>query len=212
MLKACREHGLHTTVETAGNIPWENLAKAVPYTDLFLFDVKHTDPAKLATHTGVDASLNQRNLDNLSRGAKHLIVRTPVVSEFNDTEAEIRSIARLVRHLGIPELHLLLYHRYGQGKFRLLGRTCIFAGPADLAPGVLECLQHVATAEVLRVQVGANPSFGKGPGFFSRLRFAVDRYRALKEMSRPPISEFRAPETPVKILPVCAQSSSETRL
>ncbi len=154
LLNACGERGLHTTVETAGNIPWENLAQVVPYTDLFLFDVKHTDPVKLAAETGADAALTLHNLANLSRCAKQLIVRTPVVPGFNDTAAEIRSIARLLRSLCIPELHLLPYHPYGQGKYQLLGRSCRFSGPADLAPGVLDGLQRVAAAEGLQVQVG----------------------------------------------------------
>lgn len=154
LLQSCGEHGLHRAVETAGSIPWDILAQVVPHADLFLFDVKHIDPVKLERFTGGDATLIQRNLDSLSRRTKHLVVRIPIVPGFNDTEAEVRSIARGLHHRGISELHLLPYHRYGQEKYQLLGRDYRFAGPFELAPGVLDCLQRAATDEGLRVKVG----------------------------------------------------------
>jgi hypothetical protein len=44
-LAACRENGLHTAVDTAGNVPYSYFERVLPYTDLFLFDLKHIDPS-----------------------------------------------------------------------------------------------------------------------------------------------------------------------
>ena len=43
ILKKCKENGIHTAVDTAGHIPFENFEKILPYTDLFLYDIKLFD-------------------------------------------------------------------------------------------------------------------------------------------------------------------------
>lgn len=35
ILKKCKENGIHTAVDTAGNVPWEYFEKILPYTDIF---------------------------------------------------------------------------------------------------------------------------------------------------------------------------------
>lgn len=40
ILKKCKENGIHTAVDTAGNVSWDYFKKIKPYTDLFLYDVK----------------------------------------------------------------------------------------------------------------------------------------------------------------------------
>ncbi len=46
LLRASRAAGLHTAVDTAGNLPFEWLAEVLPLTDLFLYDFKAHDPAR----------------------------------------------------------------------------------------------------------------------------------------------------------------------
>ncbi len=62
-------------------------------------------------------------------GAKQITVRNLVISGFNDSPEEIQRIARLVKSLGIKALNMLLYHRYGQSKYSLMGRKYDFQGP-----------------------------------------------------------------------------------
>lgn len=35
LLKGCQAAGIHTAVDTAGNVPWESFEQVLPYTDLF---------------------------------------------------------------------------------------------------------------------------------------------------------------------------------
>jgi pyruvate-formate lyase-activating enzyme len=35
LLKECQTHGLHTAVDTTGNIPWKRIQEVIPYTNLF---------------------------------------------------------------------------------------------------------------------------------------------------------------------------------
>ena len=46
ILRKCKENGIHTAVDTAGHIPFENFEKILPYTDLFLYDIKCFDNEK----------------------------------------------------------------------------------------------------------------------------------------------------------------------
>ena len=38
ILKQCKQNGIHTAVDTAGNVPWDNFQRIIPYVDLFLYD------------------------------------------------------------------------------------------------------------------------------------------------------------------------------
>ena len=61
-LVECRRRGLHTAVDTAGNVPQDSFREILPHTCLFLFDMKAADPEKHKKATGVS---NKRILDNL---------------------------------------------------------------------------------------------------------------------------------------------------
>ena len=43
LLKACKEYGLHTAVESTANAPWEKIEAVLPYIDLYLMDIKLMD-------------------------------------------------------------------------------------------------------------------------------------------------------------------------
>lgn len=154
ILKACKKLALHTAVETAGHVSWSGFERIIPFTDLFLFDIKHTDSVKLKEYTKADAARILKNLEKLVRRAKQLIARTPVIPGFNDSPEEIQKIARLVNRLGITELHLLPYHRYGQSKYKLMGCKYIFQGPQQVEAERMLALQETASREGLNVKVG----------------------------------------------------------
>ena len=44
--------GYHTTVETCGHVPWEDLRTAAEHADLFLYDLKLVDPERHYELTG----------------------------------------------------------------------------------------------------------------------------------------------------------------
>jgi pyruvate formate lyase activating enzyme len=154
ILMECRSRGIHTAIETCGHVPWPAFEAVLPWTDLFLFDLKHLDTLKHRSHTGGDVNLILSNLQQLAASGARVTVRVPVVPDFNDTPEDVRSVAEHAASLGIPELHLLPYHRLGQSKYRLLGRPYGFAGGKKVADGTLEGLRAVAAAAGLTVQIG----------------------------------------------------------
>ena len=123
LLKAAKEKGLHTCIETSGFTSTARIEKIVPLVDLFLFDYKVTDCALHKQYTGVpnDGILgNLRRIDAL--GAKTCL-RCPIIPTVNDTEAHFAGIAEIANSLSnLEEIHIEPYHPLGSGKSEMLGR------------------------------------------------------------------------------------------
>lgn len=122
ILKKCKAAGIHTAVDTAGNVPWKSFEKILPFTDLFLYDIKAFDAELHRKGTGVSNELILENLKNLS-GRADIIVRIPVIGGYNDNDEEIRQIADFLKQIKIIKAELLPYHAMGEHKYTALGRN-----------------------------------------------------------------------------------------
>ncbi|MBE6668043.1 MAG: glycyl-radical enzyme activating protein [Ruminococcaceae bacterium] len=125
ILKACKENGIHTAVDTAGHVPFESFERILPYTDLFLYDVKSFDSEKHKIHTGVDNRIILENLKALLDSGKRLWVRIPIIPTINDSAVEMENIKRfLLSAANAPEkVELLPYHALGEHKYNAIGKT-----------------------------------------------------------------------------------------
>ena len=121
ILKKCKENGVHTAVDTAGNVPWEYFEKILPYTDLFLYDVKCISEDLHKEGTGVSNRLILENLQKLSDKNAEIIVRVPVIPEFNGNDYEMQKIADFLKDLRINKVELLPYHAMGEHKWSAIG-------------------------------------------------------------------------------------------
>ena len=120
LLQALKREGIHTAVDTCGAVPREAIDRVLPYTDLFLYDLKAIDPEVHRRCTGVT---NERILENLryvdAMGAK-IEIRYPLVPDYNDGEAEkIRDFLATLRTR--PRVRVLPYHNFAGSKYRALG-------------------------------------------------------------------------------------------
>ena len=79
LLAACKGKGFHTTVDTAGHVPWSWFLEILPEVDLFLFDVKAMDETLHLAITGSSNSRILENLKKLSAAGKDIIIRLPVI-------------------------------------------------------------------------------------------------------------------------------------
>lgn len=122
ILKKCKAAGIHTAVDTAGNVPWKSFEKILPFTDLFLYDIKAFGAELHRKGTGVSNELILENLKNLS-GRADIIVRIPVIGGYNDNDEEIRQIADFLKQIKIIKAELLPYHAMGEHKYTALGRN-----------------------------------------------------------------------------------------
>jgi pyruvate formate lyase activating enzyme len=119
LLDAAKQAGLHCCVETSGCAPYERLR---PSTDLFLYDIKESDPERHRQYTGAGV---EQILDNLrilhARGAR-LRLRCPIVPGYNDRPDHFEGIAALARSLpGLDGVEVMPYHSFGDSKLDRMG-------------------------------------------------------------------------------------------
>jgi len=120
LLKACRDAGINTCVETALHCPAEHMEAVYEYTDLVIADIKHMDSAIHRKFTGAGNELILNNLKRTVELGKKLIVRTPVVPGYNGDEQCIRKIGEFIRDRlkgEITAYQLLPFRRLGAEKY-----------------------------------------------------------------------------------------------
>ncbi len=154
LLRVCKERGISTAIETAGFAPTETVRRILPYVDTVLMDIKHMNGEKHKEFTTGDNSLILENARIIAKEAKKLIIRTPVIPTFNDTENEIRDIALFAKEIGASELHLLPYHRIGSDKYAGLGRNYTMSHIEVPTKEKMSSLLEVAKSVGISVQIG----------------------------------------------------------
>lgn len=157
LLRAAKERGINTAIESMACAGFEKIRRLLPYLDLYLMDIKHTNPEKHKEFTGRSNELMMENARKVAlSGQTRLIIRVPVIPSFNDTVEEIRGIAEFADTLpGVEELHLLPYHRLGQDKYEGLGREYLMDGILPPEPEKMKTLKMAAeSVSSLRVQIG----------------------------------------------------------
>jgi pyruvate formate lyase activating enzyme len=123
LLKACKAEGIHTAVDTAGNVAFDKYEDIIPYTDLFLYDVKVMDEQIHKQVTGVTNRKILNNLMMLSKAAKSIYIRIPVVPTVNDNEDNFVKTGELLKGLEhIDLVELLAFHKMASGKYDGLGK------------------------------------------------------------------------------------------
>ena len=145
LLRAAKERGINTALESMACAPFEVIEEILPYLDLYLMDMKHTNPAKHKEFTGRPNDLMMENARKVALSGKcKLIIRVPVIPTFNATVEEIQGIASFANNLpGVEQLHLLPYHRLGQDKYIGLGRPYLMEG---ILPPTAEHMQMLKNA------------------------------------------------------------------
>ena len=153
LLYAARQEGLHTAVESCAYASRETVDRVFRQTDLGLLDVKHMDSARHREYTGVPNETILENIRHIRRDLQvPVVVRVPVIPGHNDDEENIAATARFAAELDAP-VHLLPYHRLGEGKLESLGQALRLRleVPSDAQ---MERLREVAEAQGVRAQIG----------------------------------------------------------
>ena len=119
LLMRLKENGIHTAVDTCGFVSKEALDKVIPYSDVFLYDVKAYDEDVHIKCTGVSNKRILENLIYLDSIGKDIEIRIPYIPDFNDSQIE--KIARFLAQLkNITKIRVLPYHDYTGSKYKAL--------------------------------------------------------------------------------------------
>ena len=123
LLKAAKEKGLHTCIETCGFAEEEKYRKIAPLIDIFLFDYKLYDPELHLKYTGVSNELILSYLKLLDGMGGKTVLRCPIIPSVNDTDEHLSAIADMANSLSnIIEINIEPYHPLGSSKSELLGK------------------------------------------------------------------------------------------
>ena len=124
LLKACKALGIHTAVDTTGYCKWEIIERVLPYTDLFLYDLKQIDPEKHKKVIGVENGPILENVKKIAEAGGRLQIRIPTIPMFNDSVNSYRAFGEVILSLGdaVETVQLLPYHNLGVVKWERLGR------------------------------------------------------------------------------------------
>lgn len=154
LLKACKEKGWHTAIETTGFTTPEVIADVFPYVDLALTDIKAINPAVHLANTGIENSQILENLLRISFLTK-TIVRIPVIPGVNDNPEEIHNIGEFTRLMSnVDTLHLLPYHSFGENKYALLGRIYPMGEADSIAESKMELLKRDVESSGFHCHIG----------------------------------------------------------
>lgn len=124
LLKKCKSSEIHTAVETALFVPWENVEKVLPFVDLFFADFKIPDAKRHKEYTGQDNKLIIENIKKLSKVGKEMIIRIPLIPGVNDSLEDMKAFGESIKEFGdgIKAVELLKYNYLAVSKYEQCGR------------------------------------------------------------------------------------------
>lgn len=149
LLIKLKEYKIHTAIDTCGFIPHSVLDKVIPYTDVFLYDVKAVDEQ---THIDCTTKSNKKIIENLryldKNGCK-IEIRIPFVPKFNDYEIE--KIGKLLSKISnLVKVRILPYHNFANSKYDCLGIK-------NTLPSKLPTNEEIDKAKtILKTTIGKN--------------------------------------------------------
>ena len=136
LLRRCKALGVSTAVDTTGFVPWETIERVLPYTDMFLYDLKCMDDALHKQVIGVPNAPILENAKKIASAGGKLWIRIPVMPMFNDSEEHFEKYAKFLCSVkdAVIMVQLLPYHKMGISKYsRLLTKQQVFVAepPSD---------------------------------------------------------------------------------
>lgn len=115
---------IHTAIETCGYAPWDKVKDIFQYLNYILFDIKSLNNEKHIEYTKFSNEIILDTFTNMRKAYpdKKVLVRTPVIPGFNDTDEDILAIHNWLKQFDNVEHELLKYHRFGSQKYVYTGR------------------------------------------------------------------------------------------
>jgi glycyl-radical enzyme activating protein len=122
LLRAAKEAGLHTCLDTSGIAPIDNYLKLLDVVDIFLYDIKDTNPERHKETTGVALRPILDTLRELDAAGGRTILRCPLIPGVNADDDHLEGIAEIANALtNVLEVTLHPYHPLGKSKSERLG-------------------------------------------------------------------------------------------
>lgn len=123
LMKACKDRGIRTALDTCGHAPWGDFERVLPYTDLVMLDIKEMDAHKHRQYSGIGNELILKNAERIAAFGIPMRFRIPLIPGRNDSRENWEAAARFIDRLGdaVLGVDLLPYHPFAGGKYRAFG-------------------------------------------------------------------------------------------
>ncbi len=174
LLQSLKEKGFHTALDTTGYASEEDIRRVMPYTDLFLYDLKIMNEEEHLKYTGVSNKGILKNLKLLLKAGKQVIIRFPVIPGITDNPYNIQSIIEFLgsmqecRNVAMQKfnspvhqftsspqcVHLLPYHAIAKNKYRRFNLEDKMTGTKPSRQQNLSSLKAFFEASGFLVQIG----------------------------------------------------------
>lgn len=131
LLAAAKSEHIHTAIETAGCVPFQEFERLAGLVDLYLFDIKGFWGENHKYNTGHSNRIILDNLKKLSKNSR-IFVRMPLIANVNDSLSELQDTAIFLSELsGVERIELLPYHSLGEKKYAALGKKVELFSPPE---------------------------------------------------------------------------------
>ncbi|HOP57309.1 MAG TPA: glycyl-radical enzyme activating protein [Bacillota bacterium] len=119
LAKMLKKENISIAIDTSGAINYHLIEKILPYTDIFLYDIKLIDKAKHKELCGKDNQEILSNLIALSKAKADIWLRTPIIPRATATNDNIRAIAGFLRnnHIGFSRWELCSFNNLCKSKY-----------------------------------------------------------------------------------------------
>lgn len=122
VLKALKEHKIHTIVETSGYGSTKELLMLAEFTDIFYYDYKLGNPELFKRYVGGDVAIVLDNLKKLRIVTDKIVLRVPIIPGITDTQQNIDCLYELAVELDIGQIHFLPYNTSAGAKYEWCGK------------------------------------------------------------------------------------------
>ena len=122
LLESANAKGIHTAMETTGYASKEVIKQIIPLLDVVLLAINTIFTTQHEKYTGVGSELILENALLISKIAKKMHIRIPLIPTFNADEQSVKAICSFIGYMNnIDQVHILPYHNFGSNKYDLLG-------------------------------------------------------------------------------------------
>ena len=156
-LKECKKNGYHTAVDTSGYSSADNYRSIIPFTDLFLFDIKHLDDVKHIESTGVSNTGIIENYRHLLESGKDIMVRIPIIPGFNDDTDHLERLKNFIsstKTASLKRINLLPFHKTGSSKYKKFNFPYLMEGIIPPDEEKMQKIKELFMETGIKVKIG----------------------------------------------------------
>ncbi|MBQ8719955.1 MAG: radical SAM protein [Clostridia bacterium] len=137
-----KENGISVLVDTAGCVAYSSFQKLNPFVTGYLFDFKTAEEDKYQ-EIGGNLELVVENIRRLREDGKAVMIRIPLIPNFNTSPRSIQAICECLRDIGIERVDLLPFHRLGSAKYEAMGLEYAYKMQQPLAKEELNGIEAI---------------------------------------------------------------------